>query len=144
MKTEEKESLKINTEATEGQSLPNREIMRKEFLELKKLGRIPNESIDDDESVDNIITSYDLILEKITLPITYEEGEILIKLFPENAFYDLQWSLLKLIESLVEIVDNGKYRILINQCPSIEWKSSLNVRFNNWLEKQRNVSEQGN
>jgi hypothetical protein len=115
--------------------------MRKEFLELQKLGRMPNESIDDDESVDDIVTSYDLILEKITLPISYEEGEILINLFPENAFYDLQWSLLKLVESLIKTVDNEKYRLLINQCLSKEWRDSLNIRFNNWLEKQADVSD---
>jgi hypothetical protein len=113
--------------------------MRKEFLELQASGRMPNESIDDDESVDDIVASYDSILEKITLPITYEEGEILINLFPENAFYDLQWSLLKLVESLIKTVDNEKYRVLINRCPSKEWRNSLNVRFNNWLEKQGNL-----
>jgi hypothetical protein len=48
--------------------------MRKEVIELEKLGRMPNESIDDDESVDDVIASYSSILDKITLPITYEEG----------------------------------------------------------------------
>jgi hypothetical protein len=113
-------------------------MIRKEFLELQKLGRMPNESINDDETIDDIINLYDSILEKIALPITYEEGEILIKLFPENAFYDLQWTLLKLVESLVKIIDNEKYRTLINKCPSKEWKEGLNFRFNNWLEKQSN------
>lgn len=114
--------------------------MRKEFLELLKLGRMPNESIDDDESVDSIIALYDSFLEKIILPISYEEGEVLISLFPDNAFYDLQWTLLKLVESLIKTVDNEKYRILINQCPSEEWKDSLSARFNNWIEKQNNLS----
>ncbi len=86
--------------------------MRADFLALQKLGRMPNESINDDESVDDVIASYSTVLERITPPVTYEEGEILIKLFPENAFYDLQWSLLKLTESLID-VDHEKYRELI-------------------------------
>lgn len=110
--------------------------MRKEFLELQKLGRMPNESIDDNASIDDVINSYDSILEKISLPITYEEGAILIKLFPENSFYDLQWSLLKLVESLSQMIDSEKYRTLIDGCPSKEWKDGLINRFNNWLEKQ--------
>lgn len=114
--------------------------MRKEFLELLKLGRMPNESIDDDESVDSTIALYDSVLESIILPISYEEGEVLISLFPDNAFYDLQWTLLKLVESLIKSVDNKKYRTLINQCPSEEWRDSLAARFNNWLEKQGNIS----
>lgn len=115
--------------------------MRSEFLELQKLGRMPNESIDDDGSIDSLISSYDKMLEKIELPISYEEGEILINLFPENAFYDLQWTLLKLVESLVKVVDKEKYKSLINQCQSKEWKDTLYIRFNNWLEKQANVSD---
>ena len=97
--------------------------MRKEILELQDLGRMPNESINDDENIDNVVNSYDSLLEKITLPITYDEGEILINLFPENAFYDLQWSLLKLIESL-------------EKCPSEEWRNILSSRYNNWAKKK--------
>lgn len=115
--------------------------MRSEFLELQKLGRMPNESINDDESIDDIINSYDSILDKISFPVTYEEAEILIRLFPENAFYDLQWSLLKLIESLIQLIDNEKYRNLIDKCPSKEWKEALNNRFNNWLDKQSHSSQ---
>lgn len=111
--------------------------MRKEILELQHLGRMPNESINDDETIDNIVNSYDSLLEKIALPITYEEGEVLIKLFPENAFYDLQWSLLKLIESLE--IDGDKYKSLIDKCPSKEWKNILSSRYNNWLKKQDKV-----
>lgn len=107
--------------------------MRKEVLELQNLGRMPNESINDDENIDNIVNSYDSLLEKITLPITYDEGEILIKLFPENAFYDLQWSLLKLVESLE--VNGDKYKNLIEKCPSEEWRSILSSRYNNWAKK---------
>lgn len=110
-------------------------MIRQEFLELQKTGRMPNESINDDASIDTLINLYDAILGKITLPITYEEGKILIKLFPENAFYDLQWSLLKLIESLIKTTDNERYINLINVCPSQEWRNILNIRFKNWLEK---------
>ena len=109
--------------------------MRKEFLELLKLGRMPNESIDDDESVDSTIALYDSVLENITLPISYEEGEILISLFPDNAFYDLQWTLLKLVESLIKSVDNKKYRTLIISAQvkngEIAWPLALTIGWKN-------------
>ena len=38
--------------------------MRKEILELQDLGRMPNESINDDENIDNVVNSYDSLLRK--------------------------------------------------------------------------------
>ena len=51
---------------------------------------------------------------------------VLVQIFPENAFYDLQWSLLKLVES-VWVDDENKYIQLINSCPSQEWRDTLNA-----------------
>jgi hypothetical protein len=59
-------------------------------------------------------------------------------LFPEHAFYDLQWTLLQLIESLAQTVDYEQYGTLISQCPSEEWRKTLNIRFNNG-QKDRHV-----
>ena len=61
--------------------------MRKEILELQDLGRMPNESINYDETIDLYVVNYMTHFgKKITLPIIYDEGEILINLFPEKRF----------------------------------------------------------
>ena len=85
--------------------------MRTEILKLKEIGRMPNESLDDNESIDSLIRDYDELLSSIKLPLSYEEGKVLVSLFPEEAFYDLQWDLLKLVESLYGKITNDKWRI---------------------------------
>ena len=64
--------------------------MRNEILQLKDLGRMPNESINDTESIDELVNTYDALLEQIQLPISFDEAMVLVQIFPENAFYDLQ------------------------------------------------------
>ena len=105
--------------------------MRTEFLKLKKIGRMPNESLDDNESIDFLIRDYDDLLSSIELPLSYEEGKVLVSLFPDEAFYDLQWDLLKLVESLYGKITNDEYLSLIQECPSKEWKEALLTRFYN-------------
>ena len=105
--------------------------MRTEFLKLKKIGRMPNESLDDNESIDSLIGEYDDLLSSIELPLSYEEGKVLVSLFPDEAFYDLQWDLLKLVESLYGKITNDEYLSLIQECPSKEWKEALLTRFYN-------------
>lgn len=105
--------------------------MRTEFLKLKKIGRMPNESLDDNESIDSLIRDYDDLLSSIELPLSYEEGKVLVSLFPDEAFYDLQWDLLKLVESLYGKITNDEYLSLIQECPSKEWKETLLTRFYN-------------
>ena len=105
--------------------------MRTEFLKLKKIGRMPNESLDDNESIDSLIRDYDDLLSSIELPLSYEEGKVLVSLFPDVAFYDLQWDLLKLVESLYGKITNDEYLSLIQECPSKEWKEALLTRFYN-------------
>ena len=87
--------------------------MRTEILQLKDLGQMPNESINDTESIDELINAYDALLEQIQLPISFDEAMVLVQIFPESAFYDLQWSLLRLVESLC-VGDENKYVRLIN------------------------------
>ena len=66
--------------------------MRTEILQLKDLGRMPNESINDPDNIVEVIRSYDELLERIQLPISFDEAEVLVQIFPENSFYDLQWT----------------------------------------------------
>lgn len=44
--------------------------MRNEILQLKDLGRMPNESINDSDSIDELINAYDTLLEQIQFPIS--------------------------------------------------------------------------
>ena len=92
---------------------------------------MPTETLDDDESVDLLVEKYDELLSSIEKPISYDEGCVLVSLFPEEAFYDLQWDLLKLVESLYGNIKDEEYLNLINKCPSEEWKDGLLTRFNN-------------
>lgn len=110
--------------------------MRNEILQLKDLGRMPNESINDTESIDELVNTYDALLEQIQLPISFDEAMVLVQIFPENAFYDLQWSLLKLVESVC-VDDENKYIQLINSCPSQEWRDTLNARYANYKKAHK-------
>ena len=83
--------------------------MRTEILQLKDLGRMPNESINDPDNIVEVIRSYDELLKRIQLPISFDEAEVLVQIFPESSFYDLQWDLLKLGESVIRIDDGDKY-----------------------------------
>ena len=97
--------------------------------------RTMNESINDTESIDELVNTYDALLEQIQLPISFDEAMVLVQIFPENAFYDLQWSLLKLVESIC-VDDENKYIQLINSCPSQEWRDTLNARYANYKKAQ--------
>ena len=85
--------------------------MRTEILQLKDLGRMPNESINDPDNIVEVIRSYDELLKRIQLPI------------------------LKLVESVIRIDDGDKYIQLINACPSQEWKGVLNIRYKNYKKE---------
>ena len=75
--------------------------MREEIKELRELGQMLTESIQDDAAVMDKIKRYDDLLSKVEEPIDYDEAMVLVKLFPEGFFYDLHWDLLKLIESIL-------------------------------------------
>ena len=109
--------------------------MRTEILQLKDLGRMPNESINDPDNIVEVIRSYDELLKRIQLPISFDEAEVLVQIFPESSFYDLQWDLLKLVESVIRIDDGDKYIQLINACPSQECKGVLNIRYKNYKKE---------
>ncbi|SDD44551.1 hypothetical protein SAMN04487894_10983 [Niabella drilacis] len=96
---------------------------------------MPGESLADDERTDLLVEQYDELLSGIEKPITPEEGEVLIRLFPQTAFYDLQWDLLQLVESLYGKINNEEYFLLIQQCPSTEWRAALSSRYENAQKK---------
>ena len=60
--------------------------MRNEILQLKDLGRMPNESINDTESIDELVNTYDALLEQIQLPISFDEAWCWYKSFLKMLF----------------------------------------------------------
>ena len=106
-------------------------IMRKEVLELKNIGRMPTETLEDIEGILSLIEKYDSLISNIESPISLEEAKVIISIFPEGFFYDLHWDLVRLIESFLW-QNEQQYLKIINQCPSEEWKEVLNTRYINW------------
>ena len=102
--------------------------MRKEVEQLALLGAMPDET---DEPTDVLIDKYADLLGKITKPITLDEAHILIKLFPPTALYGIEWTLLHLIESVYPETEFIKYKELINECNSVEFREMLVQRLNN-------------
>lgn len=60
--------------------------MRTEILQLKDLGRMPNESVNDTDEIIEVIRSYDDLLGQIQLPISFDEAEVLVQLFLSTLF----------------------------------------------------------
>lgn len=109
--------------------------MRQAIQDLQLLGRMPTESLADDEGILATIEAYDQLLQSIEQPISLAEAEVLVALFPEGFFYDLHWDLIRLVESVL-LEDEAAYLELINHCPSQEWQDLLQTRHQNWKEKQ--------
>ena len=105
--------------------------MRKEVLELKDIGRMPTETLEDTEGILSLIEKYDSLISNIESPISLEEAKVIISIFPEGFFYDLHWDLVRLIESFLW-QNEQQYLKIINQCLSEEWKEVLNTRYINW------------
>ena len=110
-------------------------MVRLEIEKLAQLGRMPNEGIDDDESVDAIVEEYSELIEVIIPPLTFEEGQVLVRLFPETSFYDLQWDLLHLVETLYTNAGMEKYEAMIEKCQSTEWRETMEIRLSNGEKK---------
>ena len=103
--------------------------MRKEIKQLALMGAMPDEA--DEQITAELIDEYANLLGKIVKPITLDEANILIKLFPSTALYGVEWTLLHLIESIHSELDISEYRKLINECNSREYKEILIQRLNN-------------
>ncbi|RPD44696.1 hypothetical protein DNI29_21450 [Hymenobacter sediminis] len=98
--------------------------MRKEVLELSQLGPLPNE---DQDIADGVLEHYEELLHRIQPPITRDEAEQLIKLFPATACFGLEWTLLHIIES----TPDWPILSIIELCPSVEWKQQILDRISN-------------
>ena len=103
-------------------------MIRKNIIKLKELGRIPNH-----EEEDNLIEEFEFLLSTIEKPITKEEGEVLILLFPREHCFGLESTLLHLIESLFTEISLPEYRNLVLLCDNDIWKETLLERLNNFL-----------
>lgn len=106
--------------------------MQQAIMALRALGVMPD-SIKGNPS-GALVDSYERLLGEVKTPLTQEEVMILISLFPEISMYEVEWSLLHLVETfLVENpAENAAYRQLISACPSQEWRETLLVRLDNW------------
>ena len=100
--------------------------------ELKALGRMPDST--DCEPPGEIVGRFEELLAKVKLPLTAEEVGVLMRTFPESTMYEVEWGLLRLVESYA--VSNPGYRQLIDICPSGEWRETMTVRFENWETKK--------
>ena len=72
---------------------------------------------------------------KVKTPLTEEEVEALIGIFPESTMYEVEWTLLHLVETYMKPELLSKYRNLISKCPSEEWRDTMKVRLDNWEKK---------
>ena len=82
-----------------------------------------------------LVSKYDELLIKVKTPLTEEEVEALIGIFPESTMYEVEWTLLHLVETYVKPELLSKYRNLISKCPSEEWRDTMKVRLDNWEKK---------
>ena len=93
--------------------------MQEAIIKLKFLGQMPD-AVEDDPT-EETIELYDQLLSDVKMPLTKEEAEVLIQVFPKSGMYGVEWVLLKLVESyLMEAPSNDAYRALIAACPSKE------------------------
>ena len=109
-------------------------IVRKEIKKLEELGRMPDESEDDLSRERSGL--YANLLDSIEPPINLEEAKILIRLFPESTFYEVEWALLHIFETVSQI-EEDKYIQLISQCPSKEWREILLIRLENYNKEMK-------
>lgn len=85
---------------------------------LIQLGQMPDEKQD---IADGVVEEYEEILHSISRPVSQDEAEGLVMLFPPNGCFGLDWTLLHLIET------TPKWPIMsiIEKCPSVEWKQRM-------------------
>lgn len=110
--------------------------MQNIILELKVLGRMPD-SIEENPTAE-IVEKFNKLLNEVKTPLTQEEVKILINLFPKSTMYEVEWTLLHLVETYLieDPARSAEYRQLIAMCSSDEWRETLQVRLDNWEKKQ--------
>ncbi|RZK32900.1 MAG: hypothetical protein EOO61_16400 [Hymenobacter sp.] len=92
--------------------------IRKEVRELIHLGPMPDEKQD---IADGVIEQYEEAIHAISRPVTRNEAEELVMLFPPNGCFGLDWTLLHLIET----TPGWPVISIIEKCPSVEWKQRM-------------------
>ena len=102
--------------------------MKENVMRLMTLGKIPN----DNDMTNELFDQYDKLIQ-MEYALTYEEAEVLIKLFSDDCD-DLNWGLLHTIES-VDINDIERYRELISKCNNPEFREILEIRLDNYIEQ---------
>lgn len=107
--------------------------MQDSIIQLKALGQMPDSL--SSKPPEELVSKYDDLLAKVKTPLTEEEIEVLISIFPESTMYEVEWTLLHLVETYFEPKLLSKYRNLISKCPSEEWRDTMNARLDNWKKK---------
>ncbi len=105
-------------------------MMQKSVERLKALGQMPDARRDD--PTEETLERYDQLLSEVETPLSYEEAEALVGVFPEGGTYGLEWTLLRLVESYADLPG---YRRMIAGCPSEEWRGILTARLDNYEKK---------
>lgn len=109
-------------------------MIQKAIEELQSLGQMPDAS--DDTISDELIDKFTSLIGSVKRPINKDEAEILITLFPQEALYGVEWSLLSLFESVYGSISLDVYKEIIKKCPSEEWRETLEIRLNNSINKE--------
>lgn len=108
--------------------------MQEAIIQLKELGQMPDAR--EDDPTEEIIDKYDMLLTNVKIPLTQEEVEVLIHIFPKGGMYGVEWDLLKLVEGyLAEGCSADDFRKLISSCPSDEWREAMITRLDNRKRK---------
>lgn len=115
--------------------------MQNAILELEALGQMPDST--EDNPAMEVVEKFDKLLGEVKLPLTQEEVKILINLFPKSSMYEVEWSLLHLVETylLGTPSRSAEYRQLVASCSSDEWRETMLIRLDNW--EKRNIEKSG-
>lgn len=90
--------------------------VRQAIAELGRMGKLPEDTNDDDLS-DDVIEKYESLLTSIVPPITDEEAKVLIKIMPDDSYYGSDSTILHLLETaphwskeIIELSDSKKWK----------------------------------
>lgn len=97
------------------------------------MGPMPDES-DDDLVTDERIDEYARLLEAVTQPVTKDEAHVLVRIFPPITLYEVEWTLIHLIESVFLPDEIPQYKALIEECNSEVNKEILKQRLESWQQ----------
>lgn len=110
--------------------------MQNAILELRALGRMPD-TIEENPTAE-IVGKFDRLLGEVKPPLTQEEVAVLIDLFPKSTMYEVEWTLLHLVETCLREarLSSSAYRQFVARCPSDEWRETMQIRLDNWEKKR--------